>query len=111
MTRRFNEQHAIGGMIAIREAEEAFKSTNSRYGTLDELAASHLTVPTRDGYGYEFTIEATPTTYVAVAKPTRWKESSQSLYLDQSRIIRGMWKNGGTANVQDPPLRGYGENP
>jgi hypothetical protein len=111
LNRRFNEQHAIGGMIAIREAEETFKSSNGRYGTLDELTASNLRVPTRMGYGYEFIIQPTATSYVAVAVPSGWKESSQSLYLDQSGIIRGMWKNGSTADVKDPPLRGKGINP
>jgi hypothetical protein len=31
--------------------------------------------------------------------------------LDQSGIIRGMFKNGEEADVKDPPLRGYGINP
>lgn len=106
----FDEEWAIGAMIQIRKAEEAFKSANGHYGTLDELAASRL-VPSRVQYGYQFTVRATPNSYVAVATPTRWKETCMSLYLDQSGIIRGMYKNGAPADVRDPPLRGYGDNP
>ena len=108
---RFNEDHAIGAMEAIRKAEEAFKSKNGHYGTLDELAASHSGIPSRVQHDYEFTLRVTPTSYVAVAVPTRYKERSLSLYLDQSGIIRGMFKNGGEADVRDEPLRGYGINP
>ena len=111
MIQHFDDDHAIGAMMAIRKAEEAFKSANGNYGTLDELAAAHLAVPSRVQYGYQFTVRATPTSYVAVAVPTRWKESSMSLYLDQSGIIRGMFKNGGEADVKDGPLKGYGVNP
>lgn len=75
-------------MIQIRKAEEAFKSANARYGiTLDELAASHLTVPSHVQYGYQFTVRASES-YVAVAVPTRSKDISMSLYLDQSGTIR-----------------------
>lgn len=108
---RFNEDHAIGAMEAIRKAEEAFKSKTGHYGTLDELAASHSGIPSRVQHGYEFTVRVSPTSYVAVAVPTRWKERSLSLYLDQSGIIRGMFKNGEEADVKDGPLNGYGINP
>lgn len=108
---RFDEEWAIGAMIQIRKAEEAFKSANGRYGTLDELAASNLSVPSRVQYGYQFTVRVTAESYVAVAVPTRSKEVSMSLYLDQSGIIRGMFKNGREADVKDGPLKGYGVNP
>jgi len=110
-TQRFNEDHAIGAMEAIRKSEEAFKSKNGHYGTLDELAASNSGIPSRVQHGYEFTVRVTPTSYVAVAVPTTYKERSLSLYLDESGIIRGMFKNGGDADVRDEPLRGYGINP
>ena len=108
---RFDEEWAIGAMIQVRKAEEAFKVANGRYGTLDELAASHLSVPSRVQYGYQFTVRATSESYVALGVPTRSKEVSMSLYLDQSGIIRGMHKKGGEADVKDPPLKGYGDNP
>jgi hypothetical protein len=109
--RRFDEDHAIGAMTQIRKAEEAFKSANGRYGTLDELAAANLAVPSRVQHGYQFTVRPTQNSYVAVAVPTSWKEHSLSLYLDQSGIIRGMFKNGAEADVKDGPLNGYGINP
>jgi hypothetical protein len=108
---RFGEDHAIGAMEAIRKAEENFRSKNGRYGTLDELVSSNFGIPSRVQNDYEFTVRVTPTSYVAVAIPTRWKERSLSLYLDESGIIRGMFKNGREADVNDPPLKGYGINP
>ena len=107
----FSEEWAISAMMAIRKAEQDFKSANGRYGTLDELAASHRGIPSRGQYDYQFTVRATPNSYVAVAVPTPWKEISMSLYLDQSGVIRAMPKNGGEADVKDPPLKGYGINP
>jgi hypothetical protein len=108
---RFDEEWAIGAMIQIRKAEEAFKSANGHYGTLEELAASHLSVPSPVQYGYQFTVRTTSESYVAVGVPTRSKEISMSLYLDQSGIIRGRHKKGDEADVKDPPLKGYGDNP
>ncbi len=108
---RFNEDHAIGAMERIREAEVAFKSKYGHYGTLDELAASHPGIPSRAQYGYKFTVRVAPESYVAVAVPTRWKERSLSLYLDQSGVIRGMVKNGAEADAKDGRLNGYGINP
>lgn len=111
VVRRFDQERAIGAVQAIREAEEAFKSKNGRYGTLDELATTHFGIPSPAQDNYEFRLRATSTSYGAVAVPTRWKEQSLSLYLDQSGIIRGMFKNGAEATDKDPPLRGYGINP
>jgi hypothetical protein len=108
---RFDEDHAIGCMIAIRKAQDTFKFQRGHYGTFDELAASNFSIPSRVQYGYQFTIRPTQETYVAVAVPTRWKERSLSLYLDQSGIIRGMFKNGAEANANDGTLNGYGINP
>ena len=106
-----NKDQAIGAMIAIRKAQQSFKQTKGRYGTLEELGASGLAVPTPSQYGYQFAIQADSTSFVAVALPTRWKESSLSLYLDESGIIRGMFKNGAKADVNDGPLKGYDINP
>jgi hypothetical protein len=111
MVQHYDEDHAIGAMETIRKAEVAFKSQNDHYGTLDELAASHFWIPSRVQNNYEFRVEVTETSYVALAVPLRWKGTSLSLYLDQSGIIRGMFKNGAEADVKDPPLRGYGINP
>lgn len=107
----FNNDHAIGAMIAIRKAQHSFKQTKGRYGTLEELISSGLAVPTPSQYGYQFAIRADSTSFVAVAVPTRWKESSLSLYLDQSGVIKGMFKNGAEADVNDGPLKGDGINP
>jgi hypothetical protein len=108
---RFNEDHAIGAMEAIREAEVTFKSKNGVYGTLDELARIHSGIPSRTQNDYQFALRASAETYAATAIPTRWKERSLSLYVDQSGIIRGMFKNGAEANADDGRLNGYGINP
>jgi hypothetical protein len=108
---RFNEDHAIGAMEAIRDAEVIFKSKNGFYGTLDDLARIHWGIPSRTQNDYVFALRASAESYVATAVPTRWKERSLSLYLDQSGIIRGMFKNGGEANASDGRLNGYGINP
>src|SRR5207302_6812147 len=93
-----DEDHAIRGMISIRKAQTKFKSTYGRYGTLDELAAAKLAVPSPVEYGYQFTVRPASQSYVAVAVPLRWKTQSFSLYLDESGIIRGMFRDGAEAN-------------
>src|SRR5882762_9676161 len=70
----FDDDHAIGAMMAIRTAEKDFKSANGRYGTLDELATAHLAVPSPAQYGYQFTVRAAPDSYVALAVPTLRKQ-------------------------------------
>lgn len=110
-----NQERAINAMITIRNAQETFKSVNGHYGTLDELAASPVVsgpIPSPVQNGYRFTIRATPGSYVAVAVPTNYQESvTMSLYLDQTGIIRGIHKNGGEADVKDPPLNNNEINP
>ena len=110
---RLNEEFAIGAMIRVREAEQGFKAVNGRYGTLPELTVFYRQVPSRDQFGYEFTVRTIPGSdvYVAVGIPTRFKDRSMSLYLDQSGVIRGMYRNGGEADVNDPPLKLDGGNP
>lgn len=105
------DDYAIDSLKAIREAEKAFKSRNGRYGTLDELIASRFAVPSPREYYYEYKIRVKSTSYVAVAVPTRSKDRSLSLYLDESGTIRGFVKNGEEADAKDPPLNGPGINP
>ena len=108
---RFNEDHAIGVMEMIRKSQEDFKSRNGHYGSLEELSRSYQGIPSSEKHGYEFKVRATPVSYVAVAVPLKWRDRSSSLYLDQTGIIRGMFKNGREADINDPPMMGYGINP
>jgi hypothetical protein len=102
---RLDEDHAIGRMMNIREAETDLKSMNGHYGTLQELADAKLMVPNRIEHGYQFTIRPSLESYIAVAVPLRLKAASASLYLDQTRIIRGMYRDGEEANANDEPLK------
>ena len=111
LVQSFDEQHGLGGVMQIRKAEEEFKSVKGYYGTLDQLAASHFAVPSPFQFGYKFTVRASQKSYVATAVPTRWKDISMSIYLDESGIIRGMLKNGEEADTKDAPLLGPGINP
>ena len=106
-----DEEWAIGGMIHIRKSEESFKAEKGRYGTLEELSSSGFAAPSREQYGYKFILHPTDSSYVALAVPTRSRNISMSLYLDQSGILRGKHKNGEEATANDPPLKGYGDNP
>lgn len=108
---RMDEEWAIRGMNQIRRAEEAFKKTKGHFGNLEELRSSGLMVPSIEQYGYQFAVRATSDSYVAVATPIRSKDISMSLYLDHSGTIRGKHKQGAEATANDPPLRGYGDNP
>ena len=109
-----NEEWAIGAMIGIREAEQAFKSANGYYGRLDQLAAIHVvsgSVPSRIQYGYQFTVRATADSYFAFAVPTRYPErGSLRFYLDQSGIIRTTFEER-EADVKDPPVNDKQVNP
>src|SRR5437879_2120068 len=96
-----DEDRAIRVMEAIRPAEVTFKSKNGVYGTLDELTGIHSGSPSSAQNGYRFALRASAESYVATAVPTRWPKRSMSLYLDQSGIIRGMYRNGAEANAND----------
>jgi hypothetical protein len=108
---RVDEEWAIGGMIHIRKSQESFKAAKGRYGTLQELTSSGFAAPSQEQYGYKFSLLPSGNSYVALAVPTRSKNISMSLYLDQSGILRGKHKNGEAATLEDPPLKGYGDNP
>jgi hypothetical protein len=105
------DDHAIDGMIAIRDAEEKYKSRFFRFGTLEELSSSGFIVPRTQEYGYEFKLQVSGDSYMALATPIKYQDSLMSLYVDESGVIRGMLKNGQAANVKDPPLHGAGINP
>jgi hypothetical protein len=108
---QYNEDRAIGALQTIRDAEERFRLKNGRYGTQKDLATSNWGIPAAKENGYEFKLDATSDSYFAVASPIQYKEQSLSLYVDQSGIIRGMFKNGAEATAKDPALRGPGINP
>jgi hypothetical protein len=108
---RYNEDHAIGALQRVRDAEEQFRLKNGRYGSREDLSASNWGIPVAKQNGYDFKFGATSDSYFVIATPIQYKEQSLSLYLDQSGIIRGMFKNGGEANMNDPELRGPDINP
>ena len=109
--RQFNEDRALGATETIRIAEADFKSKNGRFATSEELKRSYSGIPGSVQNGYKFRLEAADKSFSFYATPTEYKEKSLSFYLDESGVIRGMFKNGLEATVEDPPLLGPGINP
>ena len=107
-SRRINSDRAEATVKEIRSAEAAFKKTNGRYGTLDELAAAGLIDSSLRGgakSGYRFHIDAEKESYRATATSTEHEEhGSWSFYLDESGVVRGRCCQG-QADASDPAVR------
>jgi hypothetical protein len=103
-----NERAAISVMHMIAVAEEHFMKTkgNGRCGTLEELiAADLLSKEMVDRSQYRFDVTVSGDKFEVNAVPMEYGKSGHlSLFIDQSRVLRGGDHNGSVATVSDPPL-------
>lgn len=113
--RAANEGSAMASMRRIHSAEESYYAQHGRYGLMEDLVADELVAPeyaSGPRSGYKFTIDGlSGRRFQVTAIPSEYPMSgSRSFYLDQSGVIRGADKRGGTASSSDPAVDGYYSN-
>ena len=103
-----NERTVIGLMFQIAFAEEEFKNKkgNGSYGTLEDLiAADMFPKDAIEKSGYKIELTASGDKFEVSAVPSEYgKSGTLSMFIDQTRVLRGGDRNGAAATVSDPPL-------
>lgn len=104
-----NERLAIGLMYSIAHAQEQYKKDKGQgsCGTLEQLMEAELiSKEVVERSGYRFEVIASGDKFEATAVPLEYgKNGKTSLYIDQTRILRGADRNGASANSSDPPIQ------
>ena len=106
-----NERTAIGLIYSIVYAEEQYKSKQGggNYGTLEDLmAANMVSKEAVEKSGYKFEVIVNGDKIEVSAVPSEYgKTGSLSLFLDQTRVLRGGDRNGAAATAADPRFPNY----
>ena len=115
--RAANEASSITTLRRIFAAEATYQAAagNGSYGTLDQLAASHLidqNLATGTRSGYKFTIELNTSSryenlpgFQVNAVPIEYgNHGNRSFYVDETGVIRGENNRGAVATELSPPL-------
>ena len=103
-----NERIAMGMMYTIAWAEDEYKTAKGHgsYCTLDQLIELGL-VP-KDGIannGYKFELTVSGDKFEVTAVPAEYgKSGTLSLFMDQSRVLRGADRSGASAIASDPAI-------
>lgn len=103
-----SERMAMGLMYTIAYAEEQYKAKNGAgsYGTLEDLiAANMLSKEAVESAGYKFDLTASGEKFELSAAPAEYgKTGHLSMFIDQTRVLRGGDLNGAAATASAPPL-------
>ena len=101
-----NERVAIGLMYTIAEAENQYKLLKGSCGTLEQLiAADLLSKEMVDNSGYRFELTVSGDKFEVSAVPLEYGQSGKlSLFINETRVLRGGDRNGATASASDAPI-------
>jgi hypothetical protein len=103
-----NERMAIGLMYMIAQTEEQYKADKGAgsYGTLEQLIAAELVSKEMiESSGYRFELTVSGDKFEVSAVPLEYgKSGSLSLFMDNTRVLRGGDRNGASATSSDPPI-------
>jgi hypothetical protein len=98
-----NEASVVARLNKISSAEYQFHDSAKKYGTLQELQSAGL-LDAAAPPGYKFDLRVTSKSFEALATPERGGIRQRSFYVTTDYIIRAAYRNGGEANVHDPPI-------
>jgi hypothetical protein len=98
-----NEASVVARLNKISSAEYQFHDGAKKYGTLQELQSAGL-LDAAAPPGYKFDLRVTTNSFEAVATPERGGIRQRSFYVTTDHIVRAAYRNGGEANVHDPPI-------
>src|SRR6185369_3916701 len=99
-----NERMAVGMMYQLAYAEERYKEKQGSYGTVEDLMTANMfSKESIERSGYKFELTATGDKFEVSAAPVEYgKSGTLSLFIDQTRLLRGGDHNGGAATASDP---------
>ena len=103
-----NERAAMGMLHQVAYAQQRYKEEKGKgvYGTLEQLIAEELL--SEDSLkltGYKLDLTVTGDKFEATAVPLEYgKSGTMSYFIDETFIIRGGDRNGGSASSSDPPI-------
>jgi len=103
-----NERMAMGLVYTIAWAEDEYKNAkgHGNYGTLEQLSeAGLLQKDTLGNSGYKFDLTISGDKFEVTALPAEYgKSGTLSLFIDQTRVLRGADRSGASANASDPAI-------
>jgi len=104
-----NESRAKGVLRTLVSAEETFKAMrdDGRYGSIEELRAASLVAPNfPETRGYRIEISVSGNKFEATAVPLEYGTTGWlSYFIDESGLLRGGDRGGGSATVADNPIQ------
>ncbi len=115
--RAANEGSAQASMRTISQAEMTYQGTTTRFGTLEELAASGLIDPKlsggiKNGYSFSITLDSdNPEGFAVTGVPVTYgKTGIRSFYIDETFVMRGGDNYGAPSTKMDEPLDSYDDD-
>jgi hypothetical protein len=103
------ETRARSAMYVIAFAQERYKKGKGagNYGTLDQLiAANEFHKDMLETTGYKVDVIVAGDKFEVFATPLEYgKTGTLSMYIDQTRVLRGADRGGAPANSSDPPIQ------
>jgi uncharacterized protein DUF3352 len=101
-----NEATAQSALRSLYGSEIMYRSEEARYGSLEELLSEKLvTKELIESHGYRIDLTASKDKFEAIAIPLEYGKSGRlSYFIDESGVLRGGDKGGGTATVADQPF-------
>jgi hypothetical protein len=101
-----NEAIARSALRSMAGSEDAFKSDNAHYGSLDELFAEKLiTKDLLENHGYRIELTVSGDKFEATAVPLEYGKTGRlSFFIDESSVLRAGDHGGGAATAADQPL-------
>lgn len=98
------DSSAAASMRALARAEQAYRTTNSRYGTLPELVESgDLAVNPNNDRMSQFTCEPGENEFSCYSTPSGYPQTGRlSFFIDQTGKLRGADHQGARGGVADP---------
>jgi len=95
-------------VYTIAWAEDEYKNAkgHGNYGTLEQLSeAGLLQKDTLGNSGYKFDLTISGDKFEVTAVPAEYgKSGTLSLFIDQTRVLRGADRSGASANASDPAI-------
>jgi Protein of unknown function (DUF3352) len=102
---RTNEIMARSALWQILGSQRSFRTSEARYGSLEELVAKDLVNKDIENHGYKIELSVSSDKFEATAVPLEYGITGRlSYFMDESGVIRAADHGGGPATVADAPI-------
>jgi hypothetical protein len=103
---RLTVENALKRIRQIRSAEQDYRRSHGRYGSIDDLYQTRL-IPEELGdgvdMGYTFELFADVSQYSLDARPIR--DTGSSFYMDETGVIRASYTSNAPANKSSEAIK------